>query len=229
MLVRTTLQRWPAPGQGAAGAARPRCAASASRRQQGLVDVARTARRSLGRDAGATRLRRRRGPAPRCPSPPRRARRSTRRSPPHRRFAVPVRPARRRQGLKNALGATVNDVVMAVCAGGLRTLARRPRRAARRAARRHGAGVDPHRRGGRAVDQPRLGPLRLAADRRARPARAGPRRCTTPWSTPSSCSTPSRPSRSPTSPSSRRRRLFALGDAHGDPPAVADRCPPVTW
>ena len=65
--------------------------------------------------------------------------------------------------IKNALGATVNDVVMAVCAGGLRTWLDDARRPARRAARRHDPGVGPHRRGGGALDQPGVGHLRLAA------------------------------------------------------------------
>jgi len=40
---------------------------------------------------------------------------------PHRRFAFRSAPLSTVKGVKNALGATVNDVVMAVCAGGLRT------------------------------------------------------------------------------------------------------------
>jgi WS/DGAT/MGAT family acyltransferase len=40
---------------------------------------------------------------------------------PHRRFAFRSVPLDAVKGVKNALGATVNDVVMAVCAGGLRT------------------------------------------------------------------------------------------------------------
>jgi len=39
----------------------------------------------------------------------------------HRRFAFRSAPLDTVKGVKNALGATVNDVVMAVCAGGLRT------------------------------------------------------------------------------------------------------------
>lgn len=39
----------------------------------------------------------------------------------HRRFAFRSAPLSRVKAVKNALGATVNDVVMAVCAGGLRT------------------------------------------------------------------------------------------------------------
>jgi WS/DGAT/MGAT family acyltransferase len=40
---------------------------------------------------------------------------------PHRRFAFRSVPLESVKSIKNALGATVNDVVMAVCAGGLRT------------------------------------------------------------------------------------------------------------
>jgi WS/DGAT/MGAT family acyltransferase len=40
---------------------------------------------------------------------------------PHRRFAFRSAPLSTVKDVKNALGATVNDVVMAVCAGGLRT------------------------------------------------------------------------------------------------------------
>ena len=40
---------------------------------------------------------------------------------PHRRFAFRSAPLDTIKAIKNALGATVNDVVMAVCAGGLRT------------------------------------------------------------------------------------------------------------
>jgi WS/DGAT/MGAT family acyltransferase len=40
---------------------------------------------------------------------------------PHRRFAFRSTSLDAVKGIKNALGATVNDVVMAVCAGGLRT------------------------------------------------------------------------------------------------------------
>ncbi|HEX2384044.1 MAG TPA: wax ester/triacylglycerol synthase family O-acyltransferase [Acidimicrobiales bacterium] len=40
---------------------------------------------------------------------------------PHRRFAFRSASLESVKGIKNALGATVNDVVMAVCAGGLRT------------------------------------------------------------------------------------------------------------
>jgi WS/DGAT/MGAT family acyltransferase len=40
---------------------------------------------------------------------------------PHRRFAYRSAPLSMVKDVKNALGATVNDVVMAVCAGGLRT------------------------------------------------------------------------------------------------------------
>jgi diacylglycerol O-acyltransferase len=40
---------------------------------------------------------------------------------PHRRFAFRSVPLDAVKGVKNALGATVNDVVMAVCSGGLRT------------------------------------------------------------------------------------------------------------
>ena len=89
----------------------------------------------------------------------------------HRRFAFRSTSLDAVKDIKNALGATVNDVVMAVCAGGLRTWLETPRRAARRAARRHGAGVDPHRRGDREVDEPGVGHLR----RRCRPT--SPTRC----------------------------------------------------
>ena len=62
---------------------------------------------------------RRRGRAAARARPP--ARRSTPRITPHRRFAFRSASLSDIKAIKNALGATVNDVVMAVCAGGLRT------------------------------------------------------------------------------------------------------------
>ncbi len=79
---------------------------------------------------------------------------------------VPLGPARRGQGHQD----------LARCDGqrrrhgGVRRrtaqLARPPRRASRRSARRDGPGVDPHWRRDREVDEPRVGDLRVAADRR---------------------------------------------------------------
>ena len=109
---------------------------------------------------------------------------------PHRRFAYRSTSLTLVKDIKNALGATVNDVVMAACARRAAHLAREARRAARPAAHRHGAGVDPHRRGDREVDEPGVEHLRLAAHRRARPAPARRARCTRRWWAPRSCSTP---------------------------------------
>ena len=91
----------------------------------------------------------------------------------HRRTAASPcarRPLEDIKRIKDATGGTVNDVVMAICAGALRALPDRPRRAARPPAAGDGAGVDPHRRGGRPVDQPRV----RAGRRPARPTSADP-------------------------------------------------------
>ena len=76
------------------------------------------------------------------------------------------------KAIKNALGATVNDVVMAVCAGGLRTWLEDHDALPDQPAQRDDPGVDPHRRGDRAVEQPRLRHLRRPPDRRARSGEA---------------------------------------------------------
>ena len=75
----------------------------------------------------------------------------------HRRFAMRTASLPNIKRLKDATGGTVNDVVMAICAGGLREYLLAPRRTARPPAAGDGAGVDPHRRGGRPVDQPGVG------------------------------------------------------------------------
>ena len=83
---------------------------------------------SLARAVGA--------PAPRAPRRPRARRR--RRTPfngmitPHRRFAFGSLPLADVKSVKQQLGGTVNDVVMAMCAGALRRWLHRARRAARR-------------------------------------------------------------------------------------------------
>ena len=101
----------------------------------------------------------------RCRRCPRRRRRSTRRSPPHRRFAfrsTSLEAVKGDQERARRDGERRRD-------GGVRRrpadLARESRRAARRAARRDDPGVDPHRRGDREVDEPGVGHLR----RRSRP------------------------------------------------------------
>ena len=121
------------------------------------------------------------------------ARRSTPPSPPHRRFAFRSTSLDAGQGHQERARRhreRRGD-------GGLRRraahVARDARRPARQAARRDGAGVDPHRRGDREVDQPGVGHLRRAAHRRARPAAARGRGCTRRWSAPRSCSTPCPP------------------------------------
>ena len=86
-----------------------RCATASAGRSGAVLNIGRT-RSPEGESIGA-----------RCPAVPRRGRRSTPRSPPHRRFAYRSTSLESVKGIKNALGATVNDVVMAACAGGLRT------------------------------------------------------------------------------------------------------------
>ena len=56
--------------------------------------------------------------------------------------------ARNIKALKDATGCTVNDIVMAICAGALREYLHQARRPARQAVAGDGAGVDPHRRRG---------------------------------------------------------------------------------
>ena len=84
---------------------------------------------------------------------------------PHRRFAIRTSSLSNIKAIKEATGGTVNDVVMAICAGGLREYLLRHDALPDRPLRGDGAGVDPHRRGVRAVDQPGVGHRR----RRCRP------------------------------------------------------------
>ena len=142
------------------------------------------------------------GPLPTAPRP---ARRSTPPSPPHRRFAFRSTSLELVKDIKNALGATVNDVVMAVCAGGLRTwlethdaLPDAPLVAMVPVSIRTGEETEKWTNRVSSI-------FASLPDRRARPAAAGARRSTRRWSAPRSCSTRCRPTRSPTSPSSRRR------------------------
>ena len=113
------------------------------------------------------------GPAPQRPRRP--ARRSTPRSA---RTALAFRsaPLPTVKDIKNGLGATVNDVVMAVCAGGLRTWLEK-----------HDAlpdgplvaldpGLGAHRRGGGAVDQPGVGIFAALPVDEPDPLDAGPAR-----------------------------------------------------
>ena len=88
----------------------------------------------------------------------------------HRRFAMRSTSLSNLKRLKDATGGTLNDVVMAICAGALREYLAAARRAARPAAAGDGAGVDPHRRRGRAVDEPGLRP-RPSTCRRTSPTR----------------------------------------------------------
>jgi diacylglycerol O-acyltransferase / wax synthase len=64
----------------------------------------------------------------------------------HRRFAMRTTSLHNVKRLKDATGGTVNDIVMAICAGGLREYLLAPRRPAQPPAAGDGAGVDPHRR-----------------------------------------------------------------------------------
>ena len=102
---------------------------------------------------------RRRRPAALLAADHRRARRRRGTRPSPRTGASPCAPVSldNIKRLKDATGGTVNDVVMAICAGGLARVPAAPRRAARPPAAGDGAGVDPHRRRGRSVDQPGLG------------------------------------------------------------------------
>ena len=164
------------------------------------------------RDAGA------RHRSARCRRSSRRARRSTRRSPPHRRFAFRSTSLDDGQGDQDRARRDRQRRRH----GGVRRraahLAREPRRAARRAARRHGAGVDPHRRGDREVDEPGLGDLRRRCptdepdpvERVRAGARVDGRRR-------SSCSTPCRPTTLTDFAQFPPPAVFAPGDAHGDP------------
>ena len=81
----------------------------------------------------------------------------------HRRVAFDSISLTEVKPIKNAFGCTVNDVVLALCAGALRTWLDRARRAARRTARRDGAGLGPHARAGGHLRQPRLGDARRAS------------------------------------------------------------------
>ena len=115
---------------------------------------------------------------------------------PHRRLAFRSVPLDDIKALKNALDVTVNDVVMAVCAGALRRYLEGQDGAADRPADGDDPGVDPHRRRARQVDEPGVGPGGGAADHRGRPGRVGSRPCTRRWRRPRSSSTWSRPTSS---------------------------------
>ena len=74
--------------------------------------------------------------------------------------------------VKDAVGVTVNDVVLAMCAGALTGLPRAGRVPARRAAPGDGPGEHPHRRRARRVRQPGGSDHRIAAHRRGGSDRA---------------------------------------------------------
>ena len=112
---------------------------------------------------------------------------------PHRRFAMGSVALDDVKLIKNHLGVTLNDVVMAVCAGALRRYLLAARRAARRPAGGHGPGVDPQRRRDRQVDQPGVGDRRPPAHGPGATRSTGFARCTTRWWRPRSSSTCSRP------------------------------------
>ena len=124
----------------------------------------------------------------------------------HRRFAYRSTSLELVKGIKNALGATVNDVVMAACAGGLRTWLETHDALPDQPADRDGAGVDPHGR-----VRPRSGPTGSPGSSRRCPPTSPIRcsewlGCTSRWSTPRASSMRCRPTPSPTSPSSPRQR-----------------------
>ncbi len=96
----------------------------------------------------------------------------------HRRLAIGSLPLDTIKAIKNELGVTVNDVVVALCASMMRAWLGRARRAARRSADRDGPGVGAHRGADGRVRKSHLGDVRPDPDRRARrppPDRAHPR------------------------------------------------------
>ena len=102
---------------------------------------------------------------------------------PHRKVAFASVPLAEIKAAKNALGVTVNDIVLARHRRRAAQLPDRPRRAARSLARRRDP--DEHPRRGRArARQPGLGDVRVAAGRDREPARRASRRSrrsTTGW------------------------------------------------
>ena len=112
---------------------------------------------------------------------------------PHRRFAMGSVALDDVKLIKNELGVTLNDVVMAVCAGALRRYLLAHDASACRPAGGHGPGVDPQRRRGRQVDQPRARGSSPACPRTWRTRSTGFAPCTTRWWRPRSSSTCSRP------------------------------------
>ena len=101
-----------------------------------------------------------------------RERRSTSRSTPHRRFRFGEAAFEDLKAVKNCFGCTVNDVVLALCAGALRRYLLARERTARRAARRLGPDVGASRRGKAERGESAVGDARLTCDRHCRPRRA---------------------------------------------------------
>ena len=149
------------------------------------VDAAR-ARPRRGRRADAARpgATVRRAPRPRSAWPRSRARGSAAprarplngRIGPHRRFAWVDADLATLKAIKNALGGTVNDVVLAAVAGALRTYHLAHGWPTADGAARDGARLRPRGRRARRARQQGLDDLRAAADRPRRPDRALPRR-----------------------------------------------------
>ena len=104
-----------------------------------------------------------------------------------RRFAAQDWPIERLRAIGKATGTTLNDVVLAMCSGAMRTYLARARRAARHAAGRDGAGraqgqavaASPPPTGGNAVGAVMV----QARHRPRRPGRPAAGRSTTRWST----------------------------------------------
>ena len=150
MLARGLLGLPRYPLRDAARAARRRCRTStrrafgdAARRRDASPGRAERVRRTRPRPARGRRARARRTCAP-----PRTS--FNGRVSPHRRFVFGQLSLDEVKAVKNAHGCTVNDVVVAICAGRGAPLADRARRAARRAARRPDPGLGAQRASSRA-------------------------------------------------------------------------------
>ena len=89
----------------------------------------------------------------------------------HRRFVFGQLPLERVKALKKAHGVTVNDVIVAICAGAVRQWLTRSRRAAPGAARRSGAGLGTYEGAGGHLRQPHPHARRGIAHRDRRPRR----------------------------------------------------------